>query len=55
MRIFYSKALIVTHAGCIREILHYNQMEIERLSDIEKSWVKRFDLPAVVEKFKNLF
>ena len=39
----------------IREILHYNQMEIERLSDIEKSWVKRFDLPAVVEKFKNLF
>ena len=38
----------------VKELLHYKEEEIGRLSDIEKKWVKRFDLPVVIEKFKNL-
>ena len=38
----------------VREILYYNRTEIEQLSDIEKNWVKKFNLPAVIEEFKNL-
>ena len=39
----------------VKEIINYKEEKIRQLSDIERNWVKRFDLPAVVEEFKNLF
>ena len=39
----------------VREALNYKEEKIKQLSDIERNWVKRFDLPAVIEEFKNLF
>lgn len=38
----------------VREILYYNRAEIWQLSDIEKNWVKKFNLSAVIEEFKKL-
>ena len=38
----------------VREIMRYDIWRIEKISKIEKGWIKQFDLSVALDKFRNL-
>ncbi|MDO8430327.1 MAG: glycosyltransferase family 4 protein [bacterium] len=45
---------IKSFSNKIKELLHYNGDRIAKLSEIEQSWVKQFDLSITLDKFKDI-